>query len=725
MTFVRIGLDVPVSRLFEYSASDATAADVGRCVRVPFGRRSALGVILDIASASTIAAERVKPVSAILRDAPGFSAADLRLLRFAADYYHYPLGQAVMAALPGRLKRGGTPPPVETSYALTSAGRDATVEMLPQRAAVQRRLLSELMGREILSAAEVREVASGAMAALKSLMARGWIERRDPATPAVVLSAAEPQRDLLPAQQSALETMRAGLHGFRTFLLHGVTGSGKTEVYLRLAQSILASGRQVLMLVPEIALTPQLEAMVQGRFPSTVLARLHSGLGEGERMRNWLAAQSGEARLVLGTRLAVFAPLPELGLIVVDEEHDTSFKQTEGFCYSARDMAVVRARQVGVPIVLGSATPSLESYHNARTGRYTLVSLRQRVNARSPTIDCIPLGRGHFEDGIAPALLDAIAAHLARAEQSLIFINRRGYSPVLMCHSCGWLSECHRCSAHLVLHLAVRELHCHHCGYQTKVPESCPTCGDPALAPVGQGTQRIEATLTRCFPEARILRIDRDSTRRKDAWSDMRRRIHAREVDILVGTQMLAKGHDFPHLALVGVLNADSVLYSADFRASERLYALLTQVSGRAGRAAAAGRVLIQTEFADHPVYTALREQNAEAFFEALLEERRAAQFPPFVHQALLRAEAPQVEVALDFLERAKHAGAALAENVALYDPVPASMVRLAGRERAQLLVQSGSRPNLHGFLRAWTAKLAEEKASVARWALDVDPLEL
>jgi primosomal protein N' (replication factor Y) (superfamily II helicase) len=380
---------------------------------------------------------------------------------------------------------------------------------------------------------------------------------------------------------------------------------------------------------------------------------------------------------------------------------------------------------VGVPIVLGSATPSLESYHNARSSRYTLVSLPQRVNARPPTIDCIPLGRGHFEDGIAPALLEAIAAHLARAEQSLIFINRRGYSPVLMCHSCGWLSECHRCSAHLVLHLALRELHCHHCGHETKVPESCPTCGDPALAPVGQGTQRIEATLTRCFPEARILRIDRDSTRHKDAWTDMRRRIHAREVDILVGTQMLAKGHDFPHLALVGVLNADSVLYSADFRASERLYALLTQVAGRAGRAAAAGRVLIQTEFADHPVYTALREQNAEAFFEALLEERRAAQFPPFVHQALLRAEAPQVEVALDFLERAKRTGAALGDNVALYDPVPASMVRLAGRERAQLLVQSGSRPDLHGFLRAWTAKLGEEKASVARWALDVDPLEL
>ena len=529
---------------------------------------------------------------------------------------------------------------------------------------------------------------------------------------------------LTPDQAAAVQALCADLSAFKPHLLLGVTGSGKTEVYLHTIASVLKTGRQALLLVPEISLTPQLEATVRGRFPDTQIVSLHSGLNEGERLQHWIAAQSGTARIVLGTRLAVFAPLPELGLIIVDEEHDSSFKQNEGFRYSARDLAVVRARQLGVPLVLGSATPALETWHNAATGRYTLTPLPKRINLTPPRIHCVPTRDVRMQDGLAPALIAAIGKRLTAKEQVLIFINRRGYAPVLLCHDCGWLSNCHRCSAKLVLHLRDRQLHCHHCGYQSPAPLACPDCGNADLSPVGQGTQRVEAALAAHFPQARVLRIDRDSTRNKGAWSSMRTRIEAREIDILVGTQILAKGHDFPSLSLVGVINADSLLYSTDFRAPERLYALLTQVAGRAGRGAVQGDVLIQTDFPDHPLYAALRDQNFANFADAQLQERRSAGFPPFQYQALLRAEAPKLDAAIDWLKRAAAIGQEIDEGVTLYDPVPAGMMRLAGRERAQLLVQAASRNQLQKFLAAWRAALSEKRASAARWALDVDPLE-
>ena len=726
MTVVSVGLDVPLSREFEYLAADASDADIGRRVVVPFGPRTAVGVVLGVAEQSVFPVEKLKRVTRVLRDSPGFAADDLRLLRFVSDYYHYPLGQVVMNALPTRLRR---PDPVaraqETEYALTDAGLAVRVDEIPGRSRVKRVVLEALLAHGALTPAQVKALAATAPAAMKALEAAGWVARRARAVHPARSTAAAAGPPLNAAQSQAVEAIVAALGGFTPFLLHGVTGSGKTEVYLRVAERVLEAGRQVLMLVPEIALTPQLEAMVQARFPGTLMTSLHSGLNETERAKNWLAAHAGEAKIVLGTRLAVFAPLPGLGLIVVDEEHDASFKQTEGFCYSARDVAVVRASQRGVPIVLGSATPALETYHNARSGRYTPLALPERINGRPPNIACVSVRAGQAFEGLAPELTDAIERAVGRGEQALVFINRRGYAPVLMCHACGWLSGCNRCSAQLVVHLPARELHCHHCGHCERVPHACPTCGNPDLAPIGQGTQRIEQSLTQRFAGARILRIDRDSTRRKNAWSDMRRRIHAREVDILVGTQILAKGHDFPHLALVCVLNADAMLYSADFRASERLYALLTQVSGRAGRGEAQGEVLIQTEFPQHPLYAALCRQDFEGYAEALLDERRTAGFPPFVHQVLLRAEAPEVDTALAFLDHAKEIGRALQGEVELYDPVPASMVRLAGRERAQLLVQARSRPRLHAFLEAWRDMLAAEKSSVARWALDVDPIEL
>lgn len=728
MKIVRVGLDVPVDQCFDYRADDAAESDVGRLVVVPFGKRIATGVILEIASASEIPAARVKHVIRIAREAPGWSGEDLRLLRFASDYYHYPLGQVVTSALPARLRRPAPASRGEVRYHLTDAGATAAPDALPARAAVKRKVLAAFHAQRALTRAELSAIAPSALDALKAFLELGWIEPRvSPPSAAPALSVAVPPADTrlpTPAQARAVEAIRSALDRFQTFLLWGVTGSGKTEVYLNVAESVLARGGQALLLVPEIALTPQLEATVRARFPGKTVASLHSALNETERLRNWRAAQSGAASIVLGTRLAVFAPLPGLGLIVVDEEHDGSFKQTEGFCYSARDLAVVRASHRGIPIVLGSATPALESFHNAACGRYLWLELPERINARTPRIECIAIDPRRLEDGFAAPLLEGIALRLRRQEQSLVFINRRGYAPVLMCHSCGWLSGCHRCSAQLVLHQD-RMLHCHHCGHEARVPQACPQCGNPALEPVGQGTQRVETALARHFPQARILRIDRDSTRRKHAFSEMRSRIHAREVDILVGTQILAKGHDFPHLALVGVLNADSMLYSADFRAPERLYALLTQVAGRAGRGETEGEVLIQTEFPDHPIYAALRSQNPRLYAEQLLAERRQAAFPPFVHQALLRAEAPQLETALAFLENAKRAGRDVAGAVNLFDPVPAGMVRLAGRERAQLLVQSSSRPELHAFLRAWCGWLASQKASAARWALDIDPLEL
>jgi primosomal protein N' (replication factor Y) len=526
-------------------------------------------------------------------------------------------------------------------------------------------------------------------------------------------------------QHAAVDTLRRAGGGFTPWLLHGVTGSGKTEIYLQLVADALACGKQALLLVPEINLTPQLEALVRARFPATLLVSLHSGLNESERLHNWLAAQSGVAGIVLGTRLAVFTPLPKLGLIVVDEEQDSSFKQTDGLRYSARDLALWRAKQRAISIVLGSATPALETFHKALNGSYRMLTLTRRVNAMPPVIECVDTRPEPLIDGMSQALLNALRITMKQGEQSLVFINRRGFAPVLMCPSCGWTSGCGRCSAKLVLHLQDQRLRCHHCGHQERIPTACPQCGNRDLKPLGQGTQRIESALARIFPAARILRIDRDSTRRKHAWHEMRRQIHAQEVDILVGTQILAKGHDFPQLNLVGVVNADSSLYSTDFRASERLFARLTQVAGRAGRGASRGRVLIQTEFPAHALYQALRRDDYPAFANELLAERKQAGFPPFVYQAVLRAEASRLETALDFLKHAAREGAKIEGAVMIYDPVPAGMPRRAGLERAQLTVQSRSRPALHAFLGAWHAGLDRAAGRTVRWALDVDPLEL
>jgi primosomal protein N' (replication factor Y) len=727
---IRVALDVPLPQLFDYRC-DHAAATVGARVLVPFGKRRMIGVIVECPERSDIGEERLKPAQRLLDREPLLDHDTLRLLRFAAEYYAHPLGAVVMTALPAALRRVRERDTQPRAWQLSPDGRGLTVAQLPPRARAQQRLLERLQHTAALANAEA--AATPALRrALREFREAGWViecEAADAAAPA-----ANPADDIaalivdaapaLNAEQSAAvaETV-AALGRFQPLLLRGLTGSGKTEVYLHAAAAALARGLQVLMLVPEIALTPQLEMLVRARFPGTELATLHSNLAEGERARRWQAARAGRARIVLGTRLSVFVPLPQLGLIVVDEEHDSSFKQGKGFRYSARDLAVVCASQRGIPVLLGSATPSLESWRNATEGRYRLLELRGRIHAAPPRIDCIDLRQQKCEDGLSLPLLAALRDRLDAGEQSLVFINRRGYAPVLSCGSCGWLSDCPRCSARLVLHLREQRLRCHHCGHERAVPAACPDCGDADLAPLGQGTQRVEATLAQRFPKARILRIDRDSTRAQQAWPDMRDRIRQRDVDILVGTQILAKGHDFPHLNLVGILNADSLLYSSDFRAAERLYALLTQVAGRAGRGATRGQVMVQTQFPDHPLYRALQDQDFAAYAHAQLEERRSAGFPPYMHQALLRAEAVKLDVALDFLAEAAQAAEPHAAGITLYDPVPAGMMRRAGRERAQLLVQCASRARLREFLGHWRQALAS-RSTRARWSLDVDPLD-
>lgn len=723
MTIIRVALDVPLATLFDYVVSEGTQLEIGQRVVVPFGRKQVVGLAMEWAESSGLAADRIKPVTRVLDDVPPLPQELLTLLRFCSDYYHFPLGMTVLAALPSRL-RAVEPITLKQSldYTLSTAGLALDPATLPRRRVVQQRLLQAL--REApKSGAQLRNLSPSAPTALKALLEAGWVEACAPLPRS--RHTFEGAHPLTAEQQQAVDAVTQQ-QGYGCFLLHGITGSGKTETYVHLMHEMLLRGGQVLLLVPEINLTPQLEQYFRSRFPDVEIASLHSGLADGERTQNWLKAQSGEARIVLGTRLAVFTPLPDLGLILVDEEHDPSFKQQDGLRYSARDVAIFRASQRGAPIVLGSATPSLESWYNAQSGRYRLLKLTQRAvqPATLPIVRCMDVGTLPLHEGLSEPMLTAIEARLQRKEQSLIFINRRGYAPVLMCSACGWLSECKHCAGKLVLHLKDRTLRCHHCGFQQRVPHACPTCGDADLKPVGIGTQRLEEALQSRFPQARILRVDRDSTRNKGAWAAMRKLIHEGEADILIGTQMLAKGHDFPNLTLVGVINPDGALYSADFRASEKLFAQLTQVGGRAGRADKAGEVIVQTAFPNHPLFQALRAHDYDIWAQTLLAERRMAGFPPFVYQVLLSAEGRQAGEVNAFLQQARSAAQELQMQVEVYGVVPAAMPRRANHHRAQLLVQSEKRKALQEFLRAWKPVLDALPAQKLRWALDIDPME-
>ena len=714
---------MPLPQLFDYELSEGQAPAPGARVIVPFGRRVVVGLVIGTAASSEVPASRLRTVKAVLDDAPPLSGQWLDLVRFTADYYQRALGEVAHAALPPRLRRPAAFKRRPDAYALTDAGRTGLGTLGP-RAKAKRALCDALaVGGAVAVEALPLDTDAG-RGALRALLAAGWVKAQE--------RAAAPPLDadrvsLTGAQQAAVEAVLAASGRFAPFLLHGVTGSGKTEVYLRLALATVRAGRQALVLVPEINLTPALEQTFRAVFPGPALATLHSALAENERAERFLDALEGRARVVLGTRLAVFAPLAELGLVVVDEEHDPSFKQQDGVRYSARDLAVWRAREAKCPVVLGSATPSLESWHNVRAERYRLLSLpaRARPGAVLPAVRLVDLRTEEVKDGVSRSLEAAIEARLARGEQSLIFLNRRGYAPVLGCGGCGWTSGCARCAAHLVVHLRERTLRCHHCGHAEPIPRACPACGNIDLVPFGRGTQRVEAALEGRFPAARVLRIDSDATRAKGRWSELADDIRSGRADILVGTQMLAKGHDFPLVTLVGVLNADAALVAHDYRAPERLFAQLEQVSGRAGRAERAGEVLIQTRYPNHPLYRAVVEHEFARFAEALLEERRAAGFPPVVHEAVLRAEAHEPDDAIALLRDALRTAPRERNEVFVYEAVPMAMPRLSGWERAHVLVQSRSRRALQRFMTAWRTELyALKTRGEARWHIDVDPIE-
>ncbi|MCL5059239.1 MAG: primosomal protein N' [Candidatus Thermoplasmatota archaeon] len=721
---LQVALDTPLHRAFDYRLPDGLGpVRPGSLVEVPFGRARQVGVALNPRTDSALQPDKLRDVIRVLDDRPALSPDILRLAQFCADYYHYPLGAILLAALPPRLKNA-TPFVAETPWlVLTEAGRAAEP---PARAKAQRTLLDALraapQARDNLRAQKQSRHAAALVAAGWAAWARLPPERGD--APPASAPASDATADTPPAtaeQQAALDTLLPALAQFGVHLIHGVTGSGKTELYLSLIDAVLARGKQALVLIPEIALTPHLERHFRRRFPGRRLATLHSGLGEKERTENWLAAP--DCDVLLGTRLSVFAPLPRLGLIVVDEEHDASFKQQDGLRYSARDVAIARGKQSHVPVVLGSATPSLESYAQALNGRYRLIELQQRAisQARLPAIELVDLKHIPLDNGLTRPALTALTETLTRGEQSLVFLNRRGYAPALYCPSCAWVSPCPRCSARLVLHRTSHRLKCHHCGFETRIPPECPNCGNPDLKALGQGTQRLEETLAALLPAARIRRIDRD-TMRPRAWAELGEAVHGGEVDILVGTQMLAKGHDFPNMTLALILDTDGALYSPDFRATERLFAQLMQVAGRAGRADKPGRVLIQTAFPDHPLFRYLQRHDYPGYARELLAERRRLDLPPFTRQVLLRAEATTMDAALAFLQRAT----ALAPDhpqVSVFGATPAPMARVANLERAQLLIQSAQRQALQAFVRDWRPQLDTIKPRVARWSLDVDPL--
>jgi len=725
MAIARVALDCPVNSLFDYR-SGAQGLVVGQLVVVPFGRRRQVGLVLDLADHSEIADARLRNIESLVPVGP-LPADTLALIRFSSEYYQCPIGQAAFVALPAALRRVRyiTPKP-QWQYVLTAAGKELSPGQFPVRAIVKRRLLDALRSAQVLRPPDLRAMSARAMELAESWVQAGWVEKHEERSPHskpdIVASA---KHELTDEQRSAVDSISAGLGSYSPWLLEGVTGSGKTEVYFRLIAQAADRGLQTLLMVPEINLTPQLEERFRDRFPELRLVGLHSNLAEGERCANWLAAHAGQAQVVIGTRLSIFTPLPQLGLIIVDEEQDGSFKQQDGLRYSARDLAIYLARQRQVPVVLGSATPSLETYHNARSKRFGHLHLSQRPAAVRASIQLVDIRRMPKAQSISDQVLRAIGARQARSEQSLVFLNRRGFAPALVCSACGWNAGCSRCSARLVWHLRDALLRCHYCGHQEQLPRACPSCGNQDLKGLGQGTQRLEQLLLEHFPDARILRIDRDSTRRKHAWRAMQDDIRRERVDILVGTQMLAKGHDFPKLTLVVVVNPDNALFSTDFRAGEKLFQQLMQVAGRAGRADLPGEVLVQTQFPEHPLYQALVRQDYRTFAEELLDERRRAVFPPFVYQALLRAESQSESMLMDFLNYAASRAGIGREAVTLYDPVPATVSKIAGHHRGHLLAQSASRTELQRFLSEWRPLLVERKAARVRWSLDVDPIEL
>ena len=728
MIYHRIAVNVPLSDgLLTYSHSEPLPQ--GTRVLVPFRNKTVVGIVWETDIAPDMDTARILSVQTAFMEEKPLPQSWRDLLSFTSRYYHYPTGQAVFAALPQGLKetRVVEMPQPPLFYALNEAGRAQTPP--PARFNKKAALWDALLSGGMTMAA-LKQVNAQAAKLIEDWAEQGWIETMEAVKP--VLRSCNGQAShsefvLNADQQKASDEIQTAFGKFQPFLLYGITGSGKTEVYFDAMAKVLAQGRQVLFLLPEINLTPQLLKRVENRFADVPTAVLHSQMAAGRRTQDYLRAMLGQAKLVIGTRLAVFTPLPDVGLIVVDEEHDGSFKQDNELRYHARDLAVWRAKQSGCPIVLGSATPSLESWHKAQSGAYRLLQLTERAHttAQLPQVDILNVGRLKLDNGFSPQALQLLKQNFEAGGMSLVYLNRRGFAPALFCGDCGHTFGCPNCSAKMVLHQRARQLRCHHCDHREPIPFKCPDCGNQDLTAVGHGTQRVEETLRAFLPKAAVVRVDRDSTAHKNDWADLYRRIADNEIDILVGTQMLAKGHDFARLNLVIVLNADGSLYSADFRAPERLFAELMQVSGRAGRADKPGKVLIQTQLPEHPVFAAVKAQDYAVFAENELNERQMFAMPPFGFQTAVRADAPRVADAMEFLNAAKETLAPLLpESVSQFGAAPMLMVRLAERERAQIFLESPSRQDLHRAVSLWVQVLQQNRDGKIRWSVDVDVQE-
>ena len=721
MFYHRIAVNVPLSDgLLTYSYSEPLPP--GTRVLVPFRNKTVVGIVWETDISPDMDTARILSIQTTFSDEPPLPESWRDLLSFTSRYYHYPTGQAVFAALPQGLKetRAVEMPQPPLFYALNEAGRAQTPP--PARFNKKAALWDALLSGGMTMAA-LKQVNAQAVKLIEDWAEQGWIETTEAAKP--VLRSSEFQ--LNANQQQASDEIQTTFGSFQPFLLYGITGSGKTEVYFDAMAKVLAQGRQVLFLLPEINLTPQLLKRVENRFADVPTAVLHSQMAAGKRTQDYLRAMLGQAKLVIGTRLAVFTPMDDVGLIVVDEEHDGSFKQDNELRYHARDLAVWRAKQSGCPVVLGSATPSLESWHKAQSGAYRLLQLTERAHAAAqlPQVDILNVGRLKLDNGFSPQALQLLKQNFEAGGMSLVYLNRRGFAPALFCGDCGHTFGCPNCSAKMVLHQRARQLRCHHCDHREPIPFKCSDCGNQDLTAVGHGTQRVEETLRAFLPKAAVVRVDRDSTAHKNDWADLYRRIADNEIDILVGTQMLAKGHDFARLNLVIVLNADGSLYSADFRAPERLFAELMQVSGRAGRADKPGKVLIQTQLPEHPVFAAVKAQDYAVFAENELNERQMFAMPPFGFQTAVRADAPRVADAMEFLNAAKETLAPLLpESVSQFGAAPMLMVRLAERERAQIFLESPSRQDLHRAVSLWVQVLQQNRDGKIRWSVDVDVQE-
>lgn len=726
---LKIALSVPLDAEFDYLPPPNVPRNVlvpGKRFEVPFGRQRKVGILLSLEDTSLLPPDRLRPAIRLLDDNPLLSAHDLELLRWASRYYHHPLGEVVFAGLSALLRSGGASEEKGERRLIGDCSPE-TMDAL-DRSPKQKALLETLqLHPDGLTAIEVRE--QGHAASARALIGKGFAEWRNEAPRAIVASPKLPTQQgprLHEAQAQAVTHLSSALGRFSATLLFGVTGSGKTEVYLRMTQEALQKGLQTLILLPEINLTPQIEARFRDRL-QTDIRILHSGLTERQRLNAWTGFQRGECQVLLGTRSALFTPAPKLGLIILDEEHDGSFKQQEGFRFSAREAAIMRGHLEGIPVVMGSATPSMETLHNVAKGKFHRLDLPVRAgNATPPQFHVIDIRAERLNEGLSARLTTAIRTTLAQNEQVLLFVNRRGFAPIMTCHACGWTAACRHCDTRLVTHQSEGTLRCHHCGFQQPIGSSCPSCGGKELLLMGLGTERIEEALSRIFPAARTLRIDRDTTRKKGQLESFLDAVHSGEADILIGTQMLAKGHHFPDVTLVGILDVDAGLFSNDFRAGERTAQLIMQVAGRAGRAERPGQVLLQTRHPTHPLLHALIHEGYEAFSSMCLREREALLLPPFSHQALIRADASRRESAQDFLRHVASICNEKPSHVMALGPVPSPLERRGNRYRWQLLLQAEHRSHLHRVLSDIEQSLRNHpKRWPVRWSIDVDPIDL